>query len=140
MTKASSIAEIDPTREADKGHEFEITKPDGTGTGMFLTVVGKESTIFKQVMRSNLNAVRRAEYERQKAGAPIATFQTIEQDIDKSIETYAACVIAWRGVVIDKTEGLTEFTPDNVKRLMAYDFVRVQAEKEILARTDFMPG
>lgn len=141
-TKGLSIAEME--READKGHEFEILGLNGKPSGMFLTVVGRESTNFKAAAREAENAARKVEFERIKAGAPPGSqYQTVEQDIAKLIAIYAACTTAWRNVVIDEAADGSDplpFTPDNVKRLYAYDFVRVQAEKEILALSSFTPG
>lgn len=140
MTKTArkSIADLNPEVKADKGHEFEIMA-DGDPTGMFLTVVGKESTVWKAMVRKQANDARRREFERLRKGKPEEP-TTVEQDIDASIPLYASCVIGWRNVEIEAGEGEAPFTPENVDRLLRYDFVRVQVEREILGLADFTRG
>ncbi len=133
-----TIAGIDPEARANKGREFEIKDTTtGEGAGMFISVVGKESTAYKAEFRKRLNALRSAEISRGDAPAKA---RTVEQDIADAIEVLAACTTGWRGIVINEEEGELEFTPENVRRLYAYDFVRLQVDAEVSRETDFTPG
>lgn len=142
-----TIAGIDPETRANQGHEFEIVDPTtcedgenglpdygtGSGTGMFITVVGKESTAFKQAARRKVNEARKRLMGNKKS-------PTIEDDISDSIDLYAACTNGWRGVVLNEDEGELPFTPENVRKLYAFDFVRAQVEAQIMKREVFTPG
>ncbi|MBO9602541.1 MAG: hypothetical protein J7496_08545 [Novosphingobium sp.] len=140
MTKTAfkSIAALNPEVAADKGHEFEILAA-GEPTGMFLTVVGKESSLYKQAMRARINAARKDEAAAVSKGASVVAFRPVEKDISDAIEILADCTIAWRGVVIEEAEGEAEFNRENVVRLYGYDFVREQADAEVMKLGNFTP-
>jgi hypothetical protein len=108
------------------------------GTGMFLTVTPKEGSAYKREMRRRFNEMRQREIAEQ-AGAKAAV-QTIEDIIGDTIEILAACTVGWRGVVIDEAEGELPYTPDNVRRLYALEFVRQQADAQIMGVTGFTKG
>ncbi len=122
-----SIAGIDA--KANEGHEFEIIDPEtGEGTGMFLSVVGKDSATYKREFRRRVNEIRRA--EAVSAGKPVKV-RSIEDDIADSIDVLTACTTGWRDVVIDEAEGGLPFSAENVRRLYSFDFVRLQADAEV---------
>lgn len=141
--KANGFSIAEMAREADKGHEFELTAPDGkTGTGMFWSVVGQESSIFRRASRKLVDRQRKEDFERQKKGLEPKP-RTTDDDIAASIEHYAECSTGWRNMVIDEeADGPDplDFTPANVKRALSYDFVRMQVEKEIFGIGDFTTG
>lgn len=131
MSKAKpkfSIAGIQA--KANEGHEFEIVDPEtGEGTGMFLSVVGKESETYKREFRRRVNDLRKAEV--LNTGKP-AKVRVVEDDIADSVDVLAACTTGWRDVVIDEAEGALPFSPENVRRLYSFDFVRLQADAEVM--------
>lgn len=130
-----SIAALDPEVKANAGHEFEITDPEtGEGTGMFISVVSKESTAYKQKFRTRVNQIRRT--EAVNAGKPTKV-RTIEDDIADSIDVLAACTTGWRNIVLNEGEPPLDFTPDNVRALYKYDFVRLQVDEEVMKVAGF---
>lgn len=148
-----TIAGLDPEAKAAEGIEFEIVDPTtctvnedgslnystGDGTGMHITVIGRQSATFKAETRKQINSQRQAEFKARSTGKPVPP-TTIEEDIAKSVEIVSACTIGWRGVVIDEDEGELEFTPENVRRLYSYDFIRLQADAAVMGVTGFTSG
>ena len=60
--KALDLSTLDTTAACDKGAEFELTHPiTSAPLNIFITVLGKDSTAFKEHLRESINEdLRRA--------------------------------------------------------------------------------
>lgn len=94
--KPLDISSFDTTAACDAGAEIELLAP-GTNakTGMFITVLGKDSEVFREHTKNNINENLRKRHQAEKKGkeAPVATAEEIEQ---KAIELLVLSTIGWR--------------------------------------------
>lgn len=136
MTKASAVnfANLDTAAAAEVPYEFELENP-GTKEplGVFVSVIGTESTAFKNRTRRQLNADRRREFEMQRKGKH-AEPKMIEQDEADTISMCVDLMRGWRTVVGNKSEPVIiwgdeklEFNEDNAERwITQFSWTRLQ--------------
>lgn len=92
------ITSFDAVAESDAGHEFELKGTDGmTGTGIFLTVVGKHSDTVSRWITKIVNANIREQQIAQRKGKPVEP-KSLDEIRAQNLEGAVLRVTAWRNV------------------------------------------
>lgn len=113
MTKALlSLDDLDAVAAADEAHEFEFILPDGSGSSLFLHVVGANSPRVKAVEFEIGNAYRKKEAMKAAQRQPSKEIARIEDDVATIHKLAAARIVGWRGLK-------EEFSPENALRLVS---------------------
>lgn len=114
MTKATEvavgldIASLDTVEASDKGARIELKHPTtGDPLGVFITVLGKHSHTFRDIVRDRINKRVREEANAARRGKP-ATLKTAEVQEAEGVELLAACTTGW------DTESKVEGEPGKV--------------------------
>lgn len=111
--------------------EIEIKHPvTGEGTGVFITVAGLDSVLFRAARREQLQELINA---KSKAIKTEVDFNKAEQD---DINLLVKATVGWKGV--EEKGKPVEFTPENVARVyFEYAIIKEQVEKAIGDRSLF---
>lgn len=108
--KIVDIADLNTTTASDKGAEVELLHPiTQAPLGLFVTVLGKHSQIFRDHIREKVNTRIRAESMASKRGkqAPLSTAEEVERD---AIELIVLCTTGWRSQSRDAKGNFVEGT------------------------------
>jgi hypothetical protein len=100
MTKTISIAALNVSTAGEKAHEFEYISPDGTGSGVFLSVLGGESATVQAVVNKMVND-RRKQQTKAASSRGGQEFVPIESDIEFGQKLTAVRLVGWRGITED---------------------------------------
>lgn len=93
--KPFDLASLNTTIASDKGARIEITHPTtGKGLGMFITVLGKHSNTFRDIVKARVDARFQAESMAAQKGKPVPTL-TADKAERESLELLAACTVSW---------------------------------------------
>lgn len=98
MTKPTSLdlASLDTSAACDKGAEIELRHPTtNEPLGLFVTVLGKDSQIFRDHVKQDVNARIRREALANKRGKDLPP-PTAEEAEDKATELLVVCTLGWR--------------------------------------------
>jgi hypothetical protein len=101
---AFDLSRFDTTAACDKGAEIELKDPvSNAPTGMFITLLGSDSTAFREYTRNKTNERLRKESIAAKRGkdAEIRTVEAIEQE---NLELLVSCTKGWRGILVNGAE------------------------------------
>lgn len=99
--KTLSIDDFDIRTPSTKGQEIEIQRADGTGTGVFIMVLGEQSPVVEQYL------VRKAD---ERAAAIMKARQnkkpalSAQDTLDDEIESAVVRTAGWRGLAEECTE------------------------------------
>ena len=95
---AIDIMSFDAVSESDAGHEFELKGTDGlTGTGIFLTIVGKHADIVSKWITKLVNTSVREQQIAQRKGKPVEP-KSLDEVKAQNIEGAVLRVTGWRNV------------------------------------------
>ena len=129
------LAQNNLADKAEVGYEFEVTLPDGSGTGAFIKVRGAESKQVKAYQRKKF-----AEYQQKMK---IATRKgkedeiTIEEAEEMAVETAVGRVISWRN--IDENGQPLPFSKENATRILGeHAWIREQVMEASNEITNFL--
>ncbi len=104
MEKTSTvidIATLDTGAASDAGAEIELLHPTtSTPLGIFISVLGKDSAIFRDHVKEQVNARIRKEALAQRRGKPLDP-STAEEAEEKAIELLVLCTLGWRSSTKD---------------------------------------
>jgi len=90
------LASLDTVAACDAGAEIELTHPTtGQLLGIFVTVLGRDSQVFKEYTRQSINARLRKEAVNRKRGRD-PEVATIEAAQEESLGALVACTQGWR--------------------------------------------
>lgn len=99
MTKAKTsfdLDSLDTGAACDKGAEIELKHPTtNEPLGLFVTILGKDSQVFREHVKQDVNARIRREALASKRGKDVAP-PTAEEAEDKATELLVICTLAWR--------------------------------------------
>lgn len=103
MTKASfSLKSLDARAASETPFEFEYLLPDGSPTGVFLSVLGSQSKEVTAEVNRLMNLRRSAEATQAIAaktgGRKADAFVTVESDIEFGQRVAAVRLVGWRGI------------------------------------------
>lgn len=111
MTKTLSLADLDAVAAGGSAFEFEYIRPDGTGSGVFLSVLGSQSEKVTEEVNKLVNARRKQQAQAAASGGK-GDFTTIESDIEFGHKLTATRIVAWRGIS-------DEFSPAGAYQLVS---------------------
>jgi hypothetical protein len=119
MTKNTgfNIDDYDEVAACEHGYEFEAKKPDGSGTGLFITVRGTESKLIQDAIAKKINQERSKAFVAERSGKPQPVRQ-FEDDISEGIELTVLRIISWRGLV-DSKGNEVPFTKEEGLRVLS---------------------
>ena len=135
--KKFDIAELDTTKACDRGAEMELVHPvTGEPLGIYITILGKDSTVFREHIREAVNDRLRREQLARKRGKDLEP-ETVEKSELEAIELLTLCTKGWRNMVMGGQE--LEFTPSNVRKVYTdYPWIRKQVDEGIANLELFM--
>jgi glutamate synthase domain-containing protein 1 len=92
------ITKFDAVSESDAGHEFELKGTDGiTGTGVYLTVVGKHADVVNKWTTKLVNAHIREQAVAQRKGKTVDP-KSLDEIKAQNVEGSVLRVTGWRNV------------------------------------------
>lgn len=139
MTKPKSeafdLSSLDVTNKSDAGVEIELTHPvTNKPLGIFVTVRGKESSVFREHIRDKTNANVRRNAMAQRRGKDIE-MPTAEQMERDATDLLILCTVGWRsgeGPTITFEGQPLEFTVPNARLIYErLTWVRSQVDEAI---------
>ena len=93
--KVLDIGAIDTIKGSDEGARIELLHPtSGEKTGVFIKVLGKHSTLFRELVRERGNKRVKMESYAARRGKPLEP-RTAEQLEADAIELLTACTLGW---------------------------------------------
>lgn len=147
MARAPDFSALDTVSACDKGMEIELQHPvTHKGLGIFWGLLGRDSQVFRDQIRQNIDeATRRAAYARKRGKEDVP--DTADRQEQRGIELLAVCSTGWRHG--DKTtfpfqkQGTAmeelPFTTENVKRVLTeLPEVRRQIDEAMADLENFM--
>lgn len=136
----ADLSALDTVAACNVPREIELVHPvSRLGLGIFFTVVGKDSDVY----RSRIRAMVDENLRRQNAGLPGDT--SLNKIEAKNIDTLIGATTGWRGpqgpgLVSFKGEEL-KFTPENLRRVFTeLPEARNQVQEAVNDLSGFMPG
>ena len=137
--KTFTLASLDARKASETPFEFEYILPDGTGSGLFLSVYGGQSDIVRSAISKLMNERRTQDAkatfiaQRTNKAAPIVT---VESDVEFGHKTAACRLAGWRGMVEEgKPDTPLAFTPELGHQLCASNR---EIELQIVENSDAM--
>lgn len=111
MTKTTgmNLDELNLIDPCETPFEFEYINEEDKPTGIMLSVVGSQSKDLMKWMSGEINARRKKDAMQEKRGKAV-DIQTLEDDIEFSIESAARRLKGWKGIT-------QECTPENALKL-----------------------
>lgn len=97
VEKKLTIADLNLNKKCENGYEFEYLMPDGSKSGIFVTVLGAHAPKIQQWINKQFNMRRQQEAmqaKRNQGDAP----RLVEEDIEFGVELMAIRITGWRGL------------------------------------------
>ena len=92
---AIDIASLDTAEASDIGARIALVHPtSGKEVGLFVTVLGKHSQVFRDIVRDRVNRRMRDEANSQRRNKATDTI-TAEQVESEAIELLVSCTLSW---------------------------------------------
>ena len=147
VKKASlpDIGDFDTAAGSDKGAEIQLLHPTNQKPlGIFITVLGKDSQIFRDHVKHDVDQQLRKEALAKRRGKNVEPL-TAQDAEDKAVELLVLCTISWRSetydakgkvidnqpVIVSKGESLS-FNVANAKRIYSENlWIRRQIDDAI---------
>lgn len=110
---ALSLSDLDARSASDAPIEFEYVSPDGTPSGVFLSVLGAQSDKVTSEVNRLVNDRRKkeaAQASTRMGGRDQAVWTPIEDDIAFGQRLAAVRLVGWRGIKED-------YSPENALKL-----------------------
>lgn len=141
MTKESSGFDIgtmaDTVKASNNGHRFELLSPiDQTKTGIFISVLGRDSDVVRQILRDQIDAAARRALQARTKGKqpPIQTSVEMERE---GTDLLVAATLGWENMKVNGA--MLEFNPKNALELYSgYPWIRKQVDEAITDIEGFM--
>jgi len=93
MSKTFDLSIFDTATQAEKGFELEVLNVKGEASGLFITVLGFDSSTY-QKLADRLARERARKAWKAKKGIDGAEFY--DENKEAELDAVAACTIAWR--------------------------------------------
>lgn len=109
-TKAIDLADLNTSEGSDKGARIELVHPtNGAKLGLFITVLGKHSQVFREIVRERVNKRVQREAMAARRGRDVAP-RTAEEVEREALELLVACTLGWDTETVikpaDKAKGV----------------------------------
>lgn len=140
--KTFDLASIDTVAACNKGVEIELKHPvTNEPIGIFWSILGSDSDVFREYMRELANARIRKEAMARKRGRD-SEVDTVEMAEERTIELLTVCSVGWRSAekptITFKGEELEFNVPNAKKVLVGLPWVRKQIDEGIGDLENFM--
>jgi hypothetical protein len=100
------ITSFDAVKASDGGYEFELKDTDGmSGTGIYLTVIGRHSDAVVGWFSKTINANVRETQMAARKGKTVDP-KSVEDNVTQNIELSCIRVVGWRNVAQEFTKDL----------------------------------
>lgn len=151
---ALDLASLNTSEGSDKGARIELTHPTtGAKLGVFVTVLGKHSQVFRDIVRERVNARVKKEALAARRGKNLEP-RTAEEVEREALELLVACTLGWetetrnaKGEVTDtsptlmfKGEALPFNAPNGFNVYSELLWVREQVDGAIGDLENFIPA
>lgn len=143
--KPVDISDLDTVAASDAGAEIELVHPTTNAPlGIFITILGKDSEVFREHVKEQVNASIRKEALATRRGKKVDP-PTAEEAEQRAIELLVLCTLGWRSetygekkavianepVIVMKGEALP-FSVANAKRIYTDSiWIRRQVDEAI---------
>ncbi len=104
------LATLDTEVASDKGARIEILHPVAGSVGVFITLLGKHSQVFRDIVRDRINRKVREKANADRRGKA-AELPTAEANEAEAIELLVACTLGWDTEVRDSKGEIIEAKP-----------------------------
>jgi hypothetical protein len=95
MKKTVDLSTLDTTTACNSGAQIELRHPaTNVPLGIFIGVLGRDSDVFKEYIRTSINSQLRKEAMAKKRGRDVDV-ATMEQREVESIELLVTCTTGW---------------------------------------------
>lgn len=140
--KSFDLASIDTVAACNKGFEIELKHPvTQEPLGIFWTVLGSDSDVFRDYLREVTNEKIRKEAMAKKRGRDVEV-DTVEVSEERAIELLTVCSVNWRSTdkpTITFKDAELEFNVPNVKKVLTgLPWIRKQIDEGIGDLENFM--
>lgn len=136
-TKVPDLGAISPTKACEKPHEFELRHPVQGPLGVFISVLGSESALYKRTFRAKI-------IESQRLGRDLKEGEELAPAVEERLnaDLFAAITTGWRSgdepFVVHEGKEL-ECTRDNAASLyLAEGWIADQVETQARTLGNFM--
>ncbi len=125
------LATLDTKAACNKGVEFELENPvTGRPIGAFITVLGKDSDVYRGYIRDMMDEYSRKEAINNKKRGGTTTVKQARELEAESIELLSVCTTGWRNIQLNG-----EDLPFNMKNCVMlyteYPAIRTQVDAAI---------
>jgi hypothetical protein len=132
-----NLASLDTVAACNKPFEIEIKSVAGDPTGFFVSVLGRDSDVY----RGRIRAL--ADESLRKSATGKAQAETLDKLEQRNIDALVAATVSWRfgdGNVVPLDDEELEFNPANVRKVYERLLpVRDQVSEAIGNLENFMP-
>jgi hypothetical protein len=105
------LADLDSSTASDNGARIPILHPTRKEPiGIHITILGKHSSIFRELVRDRINKRVKAESMAARRGKPLEP-KTAEQVEQEALEMLVACTTGWDTEIKDKDGKVKETKP-----------------------------
>lgn len=145
MAKKSNVVDIgnlDTVAACNGGYEVELKHPaTGDPLGVFWTIRGKDSDVYREIMRDRLDEGLKKDIKARQKGSEIEQ-ETISEIEEKTVELLVLCSISWRQekpeyIMFNGQELI--FNPQNAHKILTERrWIRSQLDSAIHNLANFM--
>ncbi len=127
-TKAASLSMFDTVSACNKGARVELLTPTGEGSGIFISVLGRDSDVYKAYEREQRDYMNRKIMLARKRGQDLK-LDSAEMSEEKEIELLAKLTTGWENMPAFDGKGELSFSKENAALLYAkYPAIRRQMD------------
>ena len=136
------LASLDTVAACDKGAEIELRHPvSNAPLGIFVSILGRDSTVFKNHIHQSVNARIRREAMARKRGRDVEIL-TVEENEQEGIQALILCTTGWRTGEekhITFNGAKLAFNPENAKTIYtALTWLKKQVDEGVADLENFM--
>jgi len=143
MTKkkaAPSLSMFDTVAACNKGARVELLTPSGDGSGVFISILGKDSDVFKQYEKEQRDYMNRKIMLARKRGQDLK-LDSAEMSEEKEIDLLTRITTGWENMPGIEADTLLDFSADNVKMVyIKYPSIRRQMDDSSGDMQNFTTG
>lgn len=134
----TSLELFDTVSACNKGFEVELLLPSGAGSGIYITVLGRDSDEFKKYDHEQRDLMNRKLMQSRKRGQDIK-LDSAEMSEEKAIDLLTRLTTGWRNMPDLDGEGLLDFNKENVAMVYTkFPSIRTQVDEASGDMQNFM--
>ena len=126
--ETKSLSMFDTVSACNKGVRVELLTPTGENSGIFISVLGRDSDVYKTYEREQRDYMNRKIVIARKRGQDLR-LDTAEMSEEKEIELLARLTTGWENMPSFDGNGLLDFSKENAALLyVKYPAIRRQMD------------